>query len=113
MCQKNSPVGDEWTRVEPSSKNWDINEYRFHQISCSVSATAVRRRIVSNVSGVVKSGEVLAVMGPSGAGWILSFSLPLLCQCEFGRENFSFKGSGTKFPRKRSEGNRTCHFQWD
>ena len=42
--------------------------FAFNSITYSVPAKGESKKLLNNVSGIVKPGTVLAIMGPSGAG---------------------------------------------
>jgi len=48
--------------------NLESSVFRFRNISFVVGSGKKRKQILSNISGTVRWGHVLAVMGPSGAG---------------------------------------------
>jgi ABC-type multidrug transport system ATPase subunit len=45
-----------------------MNEFRFSDISFSVNGNGARKQILQNISGSVRAGETLGILGPSGAG---------------------------------------------
>ena len=51
-----------------ASEGMESSILRFKDVNFIVGKGAKQKRILSDVTGVVKWGHVLAVMGPSGAG---------------------------------------------
>ena len=70
----------------PSSLKKD-SVYRFQNISFTVNAVKdkkpVKKKILQNISATVKSGHVLAIMGPSGAGKTTLINVSGVCLASY------------------------------
>lgn len=80
MAENTQVVGQ--NKVLRSSHESGMNSsiFRFKNINYIVKSKVGEKVILDNVSGTVKWGHVLAIMGPSGAGKVRFY---LLCNNQF------------------------------